>query len=99
MRTLIRVGQQGCLAFVLGTLAIDVCCIQETCIQNFRSVIRLAPLSSPCLKFYLRPSGDLGATVSVDAGVGVSQLEGWVALPEWIPVGIRLCAVRLGGSW
>lgn len=37
--TMIRIGQQACLATILENLAIDVCCIRETRIRNSSSVI------------------------------------------------------------
>uniref|UniRef100_A0A183BEW0 Kinesin motor domain-containing protein n=1 Tax=Echinostoma caproni TaxID=27848 RepID=A0A183BEW0_9TREM len=58
VRTLMRIGQQACLARTLETLTIDVCCIQETRIQDSSSTIRLTSPSNPSVKFHLRLSGD-----------------------------------------
>lgn len=51
---LTSVGQQGCLARTLKTLATDECCVQETRNQDFSSVIRRTPSSTPSVKFHLR---------------------------------------------
>jgi exonuclease III len=99
VRTLMRVGQQTSLARTLETLAIDVCCVSETRIQNSGSVIRLTSPSNSMSKFYLRLSGDPEASASGQAGVGVAlSPRAEAALLDWIPVNSRLCAVRLEGS-
>ena len=99
VRTLMRIGQQAGLARTLQSLAIDVCCIQETRIQDSSSIIRLTPPSDPSVKFHLRLSGDSEAATSGLAGVGVALSDrAEAALLDWIPVDSRLCAVRLRGS-
>jgi hypothetical protein len=44
VRTLARIGQQAALARTLETLAIDICCLQETRIQDSSSVIQLTSI-------------------------------------------------------
>lgn len=68
-----RTNQQGCLAHTLETLAIDVCRTQETHIQDFSFVIRLASPASPSMKFHLRISEDPETPASGIAGFGVAQ--------------------------
>ena len=99
VRTLMRIGQQAGLARTLETLAIDVCCLQETRIQDSSTIIRLTPPSNQSVMFHLRLSGDPEAQASGLAGVGVALSErAEAALIDWIPVDSRLCAVRLRGS-
>ena len=99
VRTLMRVGQQSGLARTLDTLAIDVCCLSETRIQDSSSVVRLTSPGPSKGLFYLRLSGDPVASVAGQAGVGVAlSAKAEAALQEWIPVSSRLCAVRLRGS-
>ena len=99
VRTLMRIGQQASLARTLETLAIDVCCIQETRIQDSSSVLRLTSPTTPHVKFHLRLSGDPAASTSGQAGVGIAlSSRAEAALLDWIPVDSRLCAVRLEGA-
>ena len=39
VRTLAKIGQQASLAITLGTLNIDICCVSETRIQDFSTVV------------------------------------------------------------
>ncbi|VDP94945.1 unnamed protein product, partial [Echinostoma caproni] len=75
VRTLMHIGQQAGLARTLETLTIDVCCIQETRIQDSSFIIRLKSPSNPSVKFHLRLSGDPEAAASGLAGVGVALSE------------------------
>ncbi|WP_432422671.1 endonuclease/exonuclease/phosphatase family protein [Streptococcus dysgalactiae] len=96
MQTLVRIGQQANLARTLETLAIDVCCIQETRIQDPRYILRLTSPITPNAKFHLRLSE---ASASGQAGVGIAlSPRAEAALLDWIPVDSRLCAVRLEGA-
>ncbi|VDP80810.1 unnamed protein product [Echinostoma caproni] len=70
-----RIRQQSCLACTLETLAIDVCCIQETRIQGSSSTIRLTSPSNPSANFHLRLSGDPEAAALGLAGVVVALSE------------------------
>ena len=99
VRTLMRIGQQASLARTLETLAIDVCCIQETRIQDPSYILRLTSQITPNAKFQLRLSGDPEASASGQAGVGIAlSPRAEAALLDWIPVDSRLCAVRLEGA-
>lgn len=73
--TLVCTGQKECLALALGTQAIDVCSVRETCIQESSYVFRLASPFNSSLKFYLRVSKELEASASATAGVGVAFSE------------------------
>jgi hypothetical protein len=99
VRTLARVGQQAALSRTLETLAIDICCLSETRIQDSSSVIRLTSPANSERTFHLRLSGDTEAMASGQAGVGIALSErAEAALLDWIPIDSRLCAVRLEGS-
>ncbi|VDP95440.1 unnamed protein product [Echinostoma caproni] len=88
--TLLRIEQKADLARALETLAIDVCCIQETRIQDSGSIIRLTSPSNPSVKFYLRLNGDPEAAASGLAGVCVALSErAEAALLDWFPVDSR----------
>ncbi|VDP66187.1 unnamed protein product [Echinostoma caproni] len=54
LHTLMRVRQRALLARMLETLAIDVCWVPETRIQDSGSAIRLTSPSSPSAKFHIR---------------------------------------------
>lgn len=88
-----HIVQHGCLARALKIMFIHVCCIQETCIQDISSLIRLT--SSPFVKIRLSIAEDHEATASGVPGADV-VLSGRIqaALPYSIPVDIWLCAVR-----
>ena len=72
VRTLMRIGQQAGLARTLETLAIDVCCLSETRIQDPSALIRLTSPLNPNKRFHLRLSGDPEASSPGHAGVGVA---------------------------
>ena len=99
VRTLMQVGQQTGLVRTLENLAIDVCCISETRIQDPSEVLRMSsPSGSSSGLFHLRLSGDPVASSSGLAGVGVAlSARAEAALLDWIPINSRLCAVRLEG--
>ena len=42
VRTLAKIGQQASLAVTLDTLNIDICCVSETRIQDFSTVVQLS---------------------------------------------------------
>ena len=75
VRTLMRIGQQASLARTLETLAIDVCCLSETRIQDLSALIRFTSPSNPKATFHLRLSGDPETSSSGHAGVGVALCQ------------------------
>ena len=99
VRTLMRAGQQAGLTRTLETLAVDICCLQETRIQDSSQVIPLVSVTNPKVRFHLRLSGDPEASSSGQAGVGIAlSARAEAALLDWFPVNSRLGAVRLKGS-
>ncbi|CAH8638539.1 unnamed protein product [Schistosoma intercalatum] len=100
VRTLMQVGQQIGLVMSLESLIIDVCYLSETRIQDFGEVLQIrSPSVASKSLFYMRLSGNLVACSSGPAGVGVSlSPRAESALIDWIPINIRLCAVRLESS-
>ena len=92
VRTLMQPGQQVALAKTMESLAIDVCCLSETRMQD-PTVVTL--LTSPDIKtsFNLRTSGSNSRAL---AGVGIAlSRRAEQSLKSWIPISDRLCAVRL----
>ncbi|XP_005853141.1 PREDICTED: uncharacterized protein LOC102257229, partial [Myotis brandtii] len=100
VRTLMQIGSQAALARTLETLAIDVCCLSETRIQDSCTVLQLtSPSVDSKSSFTLRLSGDTPAQAAGVAGVGIAlSARAENALVEWIPINSRLCAVRLETS-
>ena len=71
VRTLAKIGQQASLAITLDTLRVDICCVSETRIQDFSTVVHLScPNSTE--KFFLHLSGDDTAAAVGSAGVGIA---------------------------
>jgi len=98
VRTLKQAGQQAALVRTLDSLAIDVCCVSETRIQDPSTYVNLSA-PSVCSRYRLRTSGDPSSQAAGYAGVGIvlsSRAE--ASLVDWIPVNARLCAVRLTTS-
>jgi hypothetical protein len=100
VRTLKKIGQQAALARTMEVLGVDICCLSETRLYDSSSTIHLkSPSPSSNAAYHLRCSGDISASTSGTAGVGiVLSQRAEAALLEWIPINSRLCAVRLAGS-
>ena len=71
VRTLAKIGQQASLAITLDTLNIDICCVSETRIQDFSTVVQLS-CSNSTKKFLLHLLGDDTASAVGRAGVGTA---------------------------
>ena len=70
VRTLRQSGQQAALARTLDSLAIDICCISETRIQDPSIISELtAPLLST--RYFLRTSGTPDNAAAGIGGVGI----------------------------
>ena len=100
VRTLLQIDQQSCLARTLETLHVDVCCISETRIQNPTPLIHLRSPRSPAgSELTLRVSSEPASSPRGYAGVGIAfSTRAEKALPEWIPINSRLCAIGLHSS-
>ena len=95
VRTLRQTGQQAALVRTLDSLAIDICCISETRIQD-PSVVSELTAPSLTTRYFLRTSGTPELAAAGQAGVGIvlsSRAEASVV--DWIPINSRLCAVRI----
>lgn len=78
----------------LDILGVNVCCVQEACVQDYSSLIRLTSVN-----FHLPVFGDTEAAASGVTDIGLFLSEKPVAaLLDWIPVNSRLCPVKLRGS-
>ncbi|CAH8544383.1 unnamed protein product [Dicrocoelium dendriticum] len=91
-----QIGRQACLARTLETLSVDICCLSETRLQDATTIITTNSPANSDVKYHLRLPGDPEDAAAGQAGVGVALSDrAEAALLNWIPVKIRLCAVRL----
>lgn len=87
MRTLTHISHRHVFFRTLEITATDVCGVPEICIHDSSSTIRLASLSSPSLKFYVRPSWNPEAAACAFANARMALSEKAVAAQlDWILV-------------
>lgn len=87
VRSMMRIAQHVFLTRTLETLPVDVCCTQDTRVQDLSFIIRLTPPSHSSVVFYLRLSGESEAAASGFSGVGVAVSKRTeAALIDWIPI-------------